>query len=314
MVYFPYFRGKQFELIAIRESAKFFKDNEFVPIIEPVKKELKSLKRALDFLCEENTDVIVIINPLKGDLNNDGESIVTLLEDEFPDNDNIIFGILLTEDLSAEDAFNIIERMDKKEIAIIHAGFSDAKGLATLIQDKTSSIISIFFEDYCGKLYRRHFSKSKKRVLLRDGFQKRTNRNHPQVEFFSDLHATYTEEGMDAFGDFLIVGDEYLTGGGPAYTIAIHLTFIDNEKDEEMHINHFKSIRQNTPKDPAGKFAEALDKLIFELSQPNCKILKTTSAIIEFKDLHSRGHFPGLGHVKKLSMKHHIETLGHFFE
>jgi hypothetical protein len=31
---------------------------------------------------------------------------------------------------------------------------------------------------------------------------------------------------MDGFGDFLIVGDDYSESGGPAYAIAIHLTFI----------------------------------------------------------------------------------------
>jgi hypothetical protein len=37
-----------------------------------------------------------------------------------------------------------------------------------------------------------------------------------------------------------------------------------------------------------------------------------TSAVKEFRDLHAKGHFPGLGYVKKLSMNHHIETLADF--
>ncbi len=65
--------------------------------------------------------------------------------------------------------------------------------------------------------------------------------------------------------------------------------------------------------EPAGKFAEALDKLINELGRTNNKI-KETSAITECRSLHERGHFPGLGYVKKLSMKHHIETLAAYFE
>ena len=80
-----------------------------------------------------------------------------------------------------------------------------------------------------------------------------------------------------------------------------------------MYIHHFKSIRQDDPKDPAGKFAEALDKLIEELNDPKTKLLKTT-AIQEFVDLDKRGHFPGLGYVKKLSMNHHVETLANYFE
>ena len=67
---------------------------------------------------------------------------------------------------------------------------------------------------------------------------------------------------MSGFGDFLIVGDEYSESGGPAYTIAIHLTYIDFDQDEAMHVRHFLSDRQDTPKDPGGKFSEALTKLV----------------------------------------------------
>ena len=118
---------------------------------------------------------------------------------------------------------------------------------------------------------------------------------------------------MDGFGDFLIVGDEYSESGGPAYTVAIHLTYIDADKDDEMHIRHFKSDRQDTPKDPAGKFAEALAKLIAAVNEADSKYIDS-SAIEEFRDLHRRGHYPGLGYIKKLSMKHHIETLVAYLE
>jgi hypothetical protein len=117
---------------------------------------------------------------------------------------------------------------------------------------------------------------------------------------------------MDGFGDFLIVGDEFSESGGPAYAIAIHLTFIDNDKEDEMWIHHFLSERQDTPKDPAGKFAEALARMVKVLNKPNSKILET-QAVKEFRKLHKEGHFPGLGHVKKLSMNHHIDTLAHYF-
>ena len=49
------------------------------------------------------------------------------------------------------------------------------------------------------------------------------------------------------------------------------------------------------------------------LNKPNSKILET-AAVKEFRKLHKDGHFPGLGHVKKLSMNHHIETLGDYFD
>jgi len=138
----------------------------------------------------------------------------------------------------------------------------------------------IFIEGHCGKLYRRKFAEGE-RVLLRDGFIRRTNRDHPEIESFSDLHITYIEENVDGFGDFLIVGDDYFESGGPAYAVAIHLTFIDPTQDSEMYIYHFKSDRTSTPTDPAGKFAEALEKLVREVKKPGSHILRTT-AVEEF--------------------------------
>ncbi len=43
-MYFPYFRGKQYELITIRDNASMIKDSGITPIIEPVKENLSSLK------------------------------------------------------------------------------------------------------------------------------------------------------------------------------------------------------------------------------------------------------------------------------
>lgn len=310
-MYHPYFRGKQYELLTVRECAGILKEASFTPIIEPVKEALGGLDRTLSAIIESGGSAIVIVNPYHGYHSSSGNNITALLRERFFPH-NIVPGILLTEDMNVSDVRGLYSDIGLDKVAFIHAGFSQARQLSEEFQQEMPNIKNIFYDDRCGKLYQKHF-RGTTRVLLRDGFEKRKNRDHPELEFFSDLHATYDEEGMDGFGDFLMVGDDYTESGGPAYAIAIHLTFIDPEKDDEMHIHHFKSIRQDDPKDPAGKFAEALAKMMDELRKPDCKIVNT-SAVTEFEDLDRRRHFPGLGYVKKLSMKHHIETLAHFFK
>ncbi|MGS2724836.1 sce7725 family protein [Porticoccus sp. GXU_MW_L64] len=310
-MYHPYFRGKQYELITIRESVETLKKAGFVPIIEPVKEALGGLQKTLVAIQNADAEAVVIVNPYHGDHSNNGNNILALMQNEFVSYSGISPGILLTEELTVDDVVSIYSQFQEQNVTFIHAGFSEARLLVGSIGNSVSTIRHIFHDESCGKLYQKHFRKAE-RILLRDGFQKRTNREHPEVEFFSDLHATFDEEGMDGFGDFLIVGDDYSESGGPAYAVAIHLTFIDPDKDDEMHIHHFKSIRQDDPKDPAGKFAEALEKLVGELQRDGNNILRT-EAVNEFIDLHKRGHFPGLGYVKKLSMKHHIETLANYF-
>lgn len=306
-MYYPYFRGKQFELIAIREMAQLLADNNFIPVIEPVRESLNGLKRALEAINEAGGKAIVIVNPYYGDHQDNGANISNFLEEGFSGSDNISAGILLRNGMSVDDAMSCFEQHASHNRVLVHAGFTEPKDLATKFESYMSELTNIFIDDYSKLLYRKHFGSSK-RILIRDGFNRQRNADYPEVEMFSELHATYPELGMEGFGDFLMVGDAYTEGGGPAYAVAIHLTFIDRNKDDVMYIYHFVSDTKDTPTDPAGKFGQALGKLIRKLESGNSGLLET-NAIKEFKELYEKRHFPGLGYVKKLSMKHHIETL-----
>lgn len=309
-MYYPYFRGKQFELIAIRESVETIAEFGFIPIIEPVRESLSGLERALRAVSDAGAQAIVVVNPRHGDHKQNGDSIADLLERDYGDHDGICAGILLTSNLSSVEAQAKIVEHPKLGTSLVHAGFTDARALAEGLGDRASTLRNIFIDDQTNLLYRRRFSGSA-RVLVGDGFERMKNADYQSVDMFSDLHVTYRDRGMDGFGDFLTVGDNYSEGGGPAYAVAIHLTFIDPGQDDAMYVYHFKSDSNDTPTDPARKFSQALEKLIIKLEQGNSHLLET-SAIREFRQLHERQHFPGLGYVKKLSIKHHLETLADY--
>ncbi|NIY71829.1 sce7725 family protein [Marivivens donghaensis] len=312
-MYYPYFRGKQFELITVRETAELMAEVNFVPIIEPVKAQLKGLERALDAVCEAGGASIVIVNPDCGDLVADGQKITELLNDKYLELDNISAGILLTENMSLNEALALYDAHRDHAPVLVHAGFIHAKDLVEALEADMATLDNVFIDGYSNVLYRKYFASSRKRILVRDGVERRKNADYAKrpIEYFSDLHLVYSDMGLDGFGDFLTVGHDYVEGGGPAYAVAIHLTFIDDDKDEQMFVQHFVSDRVDTPTDPAGKFIEALSKLVAELNKSNGKFTDT-SAVIEFRDLHRRSHFPGLGQAKKLSMKHHLETLARY--
>lgn len=273
---------------------------------------LSGLQKALDAVVEAEGRAIVVVNPHHGDLSGEGQQLTELLKKNLSDWPGISAGILLKQNMALEDVMDSYKEHKAHTPILIHAGFREAKGLTEKLGKPTKGHCHIFFEEFCGKLYQKHFIGTS-RVLLRDGFRRmKRNRDYERVEPFSDLHATFTDEGMDGFGDFLIVGDDYSESGGPAYAVAIHLTFIDPDQDNSMQIYHFKSKSQDTPKDPAGKFAEALAAMMKTLNGPNSKVLET-DAVKEFRMLHEQGHFPGLGYVKKLSMNHHIETMAAYF-
>lgn len=309
-MYRPYFRGKQFELLTVRETAELMAEADFVPIIEPVRETLSNLTRALDAVCEAEGRSIVIVNPRDGDHAANGDGISALLRDAYTDSEGILAGILLKPEMTASDGLRCFETHARLRPVFVHAGFTDPRALAHRLGDRLRETEHIFIDNYCGKPYTRHFRGSE-RVLIRDGFVRRKNADYQKYEKFSDLHVIYQEEGMNGFGDFLIVGDEYSEGGGPAYAVAIHITCIDRDRDDVMYVHHFVSTTNNTPTDPAGKFRQALDKLIRELDSGTSNIFES-EAIKEFRQLHREGHFPGLGYVKKLAMKHHIELLADY--
>lgn len=306
-MYHPYFRGKQFELITIRETAPLLAAKEFVPIIEPVRESLGGLRKTLQAVSEADGRAIVIVNPYHGDHQEDGTSITDLLRNDYRGRAAINAGILLRSDMSVANVMACYADHADHNPVLVHAGFNTPKDLAAGLAAQMPQMKNVFVEDQDKLLYRRHFNQSHC-ILVKDGFKRQRNADYPPVEEFSDLHVTYAHRGMHGFGDFLIVGDVYSEGGGPAYAVAIHLTFIDNDKDDVMYIYHFVSDTKDTPTDPAGKFGQALGKLIEKLDSRTSKLLET-DAIKEFRSLHAKGHFPGLGYVKKLSMKHHIETL-----
>lgn len=213
-MYHPYFRGKQFELITIRDTAELLAKSGFVPIIEPVKEALSGLNRTLKAICDADGKAVVIVNPYHGDHAEDGADITALLKDEFLANKNISAGILLKEGMDIGAALDYYEGHKDHNPTLVHAGFTEAKLLAEKLGADIDDTQHVFFEKHCGKLYRKHF-KGGRRILLRDGFKKQQrNADYMSVEEFSDLHVTYEEEDMDGFGDFLIVGDDFIEGGG----------------------------------------------------------------------------------------------------
>lgn len=284
----------------------------FVPIIEPVQESLNGLSRALDAVATADGKAIVVVNPQHGSHKEDGGELSELLRKGAHLGKSVSPGMLLRPSTTPTEIEYFLKEYQEVPSAFIHYGFNDANFISNQIAKRGLSVKNVFIDDYAGFLYRKQFP-SDTRILIKDGFslQKR-NADYPEVELFSDLHLTFDQYRAEAFGDFLMVGDNYNEGGGPAYAVAIHLTFIDDNQQEQMYIHHFVSDTRDTPTDTAGKFAEALEKLVAEVTTDNSQIMRT-SAIAEFLDLHERGHFPGLGHVKKLSMNHHIETLAQYF-
>ena len=67
-MYFPYLRGKQFELMALRDFSNDNQgNNKIIPIIEPVKQQMNGMNIALGVMIENGMKFAIILNPNDGD-------------------------------------------------------------------------------------------------------------------------------------------------------------------------------------------------------------------------------------------------------
>lgn len=309
-MYFPYMRGKQYEWIALRELSELISNNkQIIPIIEPVKKNFSSSNRSLEIFEVDEMPFIIIINPTVGEFCNENRMLLREIRNQhFEQNENAHIAFIISVNTNLRQIEDFFDRFHHYNICLIHTfNFPHSTEVNSLIQSSNNFRFNILSGSSTNR-YRRKFRRSDN-VRVEDGFNKQKNELYPPEEFFSDLPFVYGDEGYFGFGDYLIVGDDYSATGGPAYAVAIHITFVkEEEEEEEIWVKHFVSDTTGTPVDPAGKFYEALEKLVTYLNVPDCEIFRS-DAIEEFVELYNRQHFPGLGYVKKLSMKHHIELI-----
>ena len=82
-MYFPYLRGKQFELIALRELSSLMSDNKnkISPIIEPVRSSSTFLT-TISELAKNDINFNIVVNPSVGDLKNQTKIILDILKNE----------------------------------------------------------------------------------------------------------------------------------------------------------------------------------------------------------------------------------------
>lgn len=307
-MYFPYLRGKQFELIALREISEIManKIESVSPIIEPVKNS-STLKSTLLELRNKNINFNIIINPSVGDLKNSSGTVLDVIQEQLNGFSNYQIAIIVNERTNVPEMLNILRERDIEfaGITLIHEAVTNVSAIIDFTNDFSFKNNVIYFQK-TSRRYNREFDRNTW-VGLEDFFiTQLKNADYLTVEDsqFSEEHLYYQQDGFKGFSDFLTIGDNYSETGFLPYAVAIHLSYADN--DNKIRIKHFVSDSNDDASDIGGKFAEALEKLVTWCEKNN---IPDTIAILQFKELYRTGHFPGLGSIKKLSIMHHIELV-----
>lgn len=320
-MYFPYLRGRQNELLCLRELLEAEKLSEkVIPIIEPVRFN-STLFSTLAKFIDKHRDIIVIMNPKVGSFNKDYIDMKKKIKEE---NDE------LKKEKMQKTLNSYIELL--KDDSIQKAYIVDDKIITEIVNEnknvKDMTLINFgnenyqYYEEYSTALSARFTLIPKdedfkdevggEAVVLEDGYVK-AKRNVDYIEspddFFSRNHIVYRKRGYIGFSDFSMFGNEFEESGFAPLAIAIHIMYFGNKN--ELRVHHFVSESNESYSDPAKKFEEAMIHLLnWELFNS----IPKTSGLNGLVECYKMGKFPGLGVIKKLSLMHHIEMIGEYLE
>jgi hypothetical protein len=302
-MYFPYLRARQFELIALRELAsEGVIQNRIVPVLEPVKEGFNNLNLAHRIFQETNFSTYLIVNPFQGEIPGDTEIFLNYISE--------------LENSKFLPAFHYSDNADYINTSIAKYGlnncliicldnFSDEGSLRTLCQSPQVSHIMLLEPHKYRSLDRFIKGLNKFYIRLDDVFEKQQkNADFLSITAhkFSEEHLFYTQDNYQGFADFTVLPSEYVDGGSTPRAVVIHLTYLNHEAEDQIWIRHFTSETNDSIANVQGKFAEAAQKAI-----NFCDTLPlNNSAIDELREYYDNARYPGLGTVKKISIKNHL--------
>lgn len=320
-MYFPYLRGRQNELLCLRELLDAGKlSSKIIPIIEPVKFS-STLFSTLTKFIEMGHQVIVIRNPEVGSFRKESGDMIKNIEKESDEKKKEKIRKTLEEYkevwnnpqiqkayLVDDDVISMVreKKLDAKDVVMINI----KKGNYRYYEEYGEEIIGKYtvvpkggdFEDIIEDDI----------IILEDSYRK-AKRNIDYIEnpdeLFSRNHIVYKKRGFVGFSDFSMVGNDFDESGFAPLAIAIHIMYFGNR--DELKIHHFVSESNESISDPARKFEEAMNKLV---NWENFDIIPKTIGLDNLIECYNIGKFPGLGVIKKYSLMHHIQMMGEYLE
>lgn len=301
-MYYPYLRARQFELIALRELALENSLTKIIPVLEPVKESINNLSIANKVFTDKLISPYLIVNPLHGEKSGDTDYYLNYISKLY--NSKYKQAFLYSNNreyiTSMFDKYNISDSM------IISLGnISDEKDFIDLCKDDRASHIMLLEPNKYRGLDRDIKKLEKTYIRLDDSFEKQTrNADYLDLEAhkFTEEHFYYTEDSYQGFSDFTVLSSEYTEGGSMPRAVVIHITYDNNDYENQIWIRHFTSETNDSVSNVQGKFIEAAEKAVAFFNEFNLN----NTAINELVKFATDAKYPGLGTVKKISIKNHL--------
>lgn len=305
-VYLPYLRGKQAELLAVREFSKQLPQlNQWVvPVIEPVKSDVSSVERAAQQMIDNGMHFALVLNPQQGEFNSVGDDYFSRLSDSLKASCSTAWSPAY---LCREgDAPHVLAKLQAKGNAVLvfqgRVAFSPL--VRELTEDPRVSWILDGTEKSRGFCEGVRTLKHSRIARLEDAFNRQErNADYADIpdELFSETPWYFRDDGYHGVSDFTVIPRLFRDGGMLPYAVAIHMTYC---QDSAIRIHHFVSDSNRDQSNIRGKFSEAAIKV-----EGFYQNHVTTIGVRELLSAFGAGLYPGLGALKKWSIKNHLEVM-----
>lgn len=312
-MYYPYLRAKQFELKALREFSEELSGSNIVPILEPVKKQSAALERAVEDMMRNKMRFALVLNPTDGDFKHDTVSFGAWLEESkqlLNGSQGIdwIPAFICTRRL-LDDIPSLIKKYQLNNVMLVFKSCMDMEDpkVSNLVNDARVEFVVNAFGAVGSRRLNTILKRTGKKIIRLDDCFKTRTRNADYAleddELFSEEPFYYMNDGYDGFSDYTTLPSDYVEGGMMPYAVAIHLSY--KKDDDRLNVHHFVSDSNESNTNVRGKFQEAACKIgpFFDGKEQTSSV-KELIAKAEDPD-----GYPGLGYLKKLSVKNHLELI-----
>lgn len=288
-MYYPYLRGKQFDLLALQTLVKAQRwSKKIQPIIEPVR-DSATLKNVIQLFDQQACPLFVIQNPQVGTYR-----LLAEKKYHWHVERSVRSAAIVTRDTPSAELY-VFTASSPRQLECLPMQLAEKR---VVIPDQGRFRILPF----------------PRKIVLQANFQVRkkvVNYALKDDDFYSDEFLYWQTDGFVGFSDYTIEGSRYVDKGGPSRAIALHITYFDAYLN--LRVKHFVSDSNDDARDQAGKFFEALAKLNTWVQKNHAQLLLTLG-LEELLAYQQTQKFPGLGTIKKWSLAHHLELIGSYLE
>jgi hypothetical protein len=308
-MYFPYMCGRRSELLAVRSFFSAYPSAaKVVPVIEPVVSRPNDLANCIKLVGEPGREMLVVVNPHRGELKTHTPTEWRQAIGEALKEYKTVVPTLRCGPATTFAQVNAFLSVNKgRSVALVHHSsiLSDAELAKVAASEQVKYHLCV-----AGKVTaaQRALIAVLKAVDVHDRFNRQArNSDYGGQEPFSDHHLTFASHGI-GFGDFSVIGSEYVPGGGKPGAVVIHAVY-KKMGTGVLWLEHFLSDDTDIDTgDVASKYLQAANKLSKAVQARPAEFV-SNPALSAYKADVVSSKYPGLGKNKERQILHHLSTM-----